>query len=146
MRSTAPAALPAPYANVVDSLDKGVPPEDIRNHLVAAGRTPQQAKEIVEYACRWRKAYSGDNTEPSPNEPAGVRRSGQGKQIMGVFMLLVALAITAATIMFARPSGGPIIVFGTLITGGLALILHGSNQVAQARLMEQQDANANGRE
>src|SRR5437764_2436167 len=90
----APPGNPSdPYPRVIEALDNGVQPANIRAHLVAQGYEPQQAEDIVDDALRSRRAhYASDGI--NIDDAAGLRQAGNRNMTIGAVIFVAGLVIT----------------------------------------------------
>jgi hypothetical protein len=134
-----PQASAATYARVLELLEKGSLPGDIRGHLVGSGYGLEQATAIVDEAIRLQtQQYASQGIDI--NDARSLAALGRRNILLGALLFGVGLTIIFATVRMAGESAAPFFILeGGLIASGIALFFRGLNQAGRARSLPKKD-------
>ncbi len=132
-----PEDQPAPqfdvHGYVLQCIEKGSTPAQIRKQLIARGHNADEANTIVDSVVRWRKdEYARGGVDL--DDPASIRAAGRRNMVMGGAICLVGVAVTLATWTVASESGGRFILAGGAIVWGFIQFCRGAVQASSGRL------------
>jgi hypothetical protein len=121
------------HGYVLECLEKGSTPSEVRKQLIARGHSANEANAVVDSVAHWRKGhYVGEGIDL--DDPDSIRAAGKRNMVIGAGICLIGLVITIGTFALASGSGGSFIVASGAIFWGFVQFCRGAAQAGSGRL------------
>ena len=125
-----------PY--IVDCLNHGSPPAEIRSSLVAKGLTSEEAKALVQSVLQAHAGGRSPEVSVAPGtldddeEIALLAAVGRRNMAIGAIVFVIGAIITLVSLGSIQAGRGGVVAWGAIVFGGIQFF-RGVNQVGSAR-------------
>ena len=115
------------HAYVIDCLNHGSKPSDIRTSLMAKGLSPAEANRVVQSAVhRQTGGAFGDDADIS--DVAALQAIGRRNMAIGGLVCVIGLVVTLGSMAAAGDGGGRFVIAWGAIVWGAVQFFRGMNQ------------------
>jgi len=119
-------------AYVLQCLEKGSKPADVRKQLIAQGMSKEEANQVVQAVVNWRSQhYSKEGINVA--DPDSIHAAGKRNMAIGGIICLIGIIVTVLTFSAASSGGGRFVVAWGAIVFGAIQFFRGLGQMNTGR-------------